>query len=70
VTATDERVLQTGMAHAITGPFADWVFVEKGSQPLPTMMAGEPLPAVSCGEPLSGDARMNGSQGDGGEPSG
>jgi GAF domain-containing protein len=28
VTATDERGLRTGMAHAITGPFADWVFVD------------------------------------------
>jgi len=28
VTATDERVLRTGLAHAITGPFADWVFVD------------------------------------------
>ena len=27
VTATDKRVLRTGTAHAITGPFADWVFV-------------------------------------------
>jgi len=28
VTATDERGLRTGLAHAITGPFADWVFVD------------------------------------------
>ena len=27
VTATDERRLRTDLAHAITGPFADWVFV-------------------------------------------
>jgi GAF domain-containing protein len=28
VTATDERGLRTGLAHAIAGPFADWVFVD------------------------------------------
>ena len=28
VTATDERGLRTGLAHAITGPFADWAFVD------------------------------------------
>jgi hypothetical protein len=28
VTATDGRGLRTGLAHAITGPFADWVFVD------------------------------------------
>jgi GAF domain-containing protein len=28
VTATDERGLRTGLAYAITGPFADWVFVD------------------------------------------
>jgi GAF domain-containing protein len=28
VIATDERGLRTGLAHAITGPFADWVFVD------------------------------------------
>jgi GAF domain-containing protein len=28
VTATDERGLRTGLAHALTGPFADWAFVD------------------------------------------
>lgn len=28
VTATDERGLRTGLAHAIAGPFADWVLVD------------------------------------------
>jgi GAF domain-containing protein len=28
VTATDERGLRTGLAYAITSPFADWVFVD------------------------------------------
>jgi GAF domain-containing protein len=28
VTATDERGLRTGLAQAIAGPFADWVFVD------------------------------------------
>ncbi|HEY1343375.1 MAG TPA: hypothetical protein VGF54_00140 [Streptosporangiaceae bacterium] len=47
-TATDERVLRTGMAHAITGPFADWVFVDVlGAGPSPP---GIQIPAwpASC----------------------
>jgi len=47
VTATDERGLRTGLAHAITGPFADWVFVD-------VLGAGGPCRAVAARHPDPG----------------
>ena len=47
VTATDERGLRTGLAHAIAGPFADWVFVD-------VLDAGGAWRAVAARDPHPG----------------
>src|SRR5215472_13201868 len=47
VTATDERGLRTGLAQAIAGPFADWVFVD-------VLDAGEAWRAVAARYPDPG----------------